>query len=292
MIRQIRYFHEVVKQHSFSKAAFECHISQSAISQQIQTLERELGFELLIRQKRSFYLTSAGQYFYEKTLDLIADYDKIVKQAKSMSCVENEILKVGYLRSYSGNEFYKALEQFSQQYPNIHVQIVYGNHEELYRMMEENKIDMAFNDQRRYFSKSYENIILTTAQLCVELSNHSSLANAKTLDVSDLKDIPCILISSMDQRDIETNYYRDIIGFKGSYVYASNLEEARMMVVAQKGFLPIEGESDVHVHSLVRIPLLNQKEVIERNYCLFWRKENTRKSIENFAQLLKESFNL
>ena len=43
MIRQIRYFQAVVRNNSFSEAAEECHISQSAISQQIQALERESG---------------------------------------------------------------------------------------------------------------------------------------------------------------------------------------------------------------------------------------------------------
>lgn len=50
MIRQIRYFQSVIRNNSFSEAAEECHISQSAISQQIQALERELGFDLLERK--------------------------------------------------------------------------------------------------------------------------------------------------------------------------------------------------------------------------------------------------
>ena len=63
MIRQMKYFQAVVHNNSFSKAAEECHISQSAISQQIQALERELGFHLLKRKNRKFILTSAGEYF-------------------------------------------------------------------------------------------------------------------------------------------------------------------------------------------------------------------------------------
>ena len=58
MIRQIRYFQSVVKNNSFSEAAEEYHISQSAISQQMQALERELGFQLLERKNRKFTLTS------------------------------------------------------------------------------------------------------------------------------------------------------------------------------------------------------------------------------------------
>ena len=57
MLQQIRYFQSVVRNNSFSEAAAECNISQSAISQQVQTLERELGFALLERKNRKFTLT-------------------------------------------------------------------------------------------------------------------------------------------------------------------------------------------------------------------------------------------
>ena len=50
MIRQIRYFQSIVRNNSFSEAAEECHISQSAISQQVQALDRELGYDLLERK--------------------------------------------------------------------------------------------------------------------------------------------------------------------------------------------------------------------------------------------------
>lgn len=60
MLRQLKYFQSVVRLNSFSEAAEENFISQSAISQQIQSLERELGFKLIERKKRSFTLTPAG----------------------------------------------------------------------------------------------------------------------------------------------------------------------------------------------------------------------------------------
>lgn len=77
MFRQLRYFQSVVRLNSFSEAAEENFISQSAVSQQIQALERELGFPLLVRKNRSFSLTPAGEYFYRKSLVLTADYDRI-----------------------------------------------------------------------------------------------------------------------------------------------------------------------------------------------------------------------
>ena len=66
MLKQLKYFQSVVRLGSFSAAAEENFISQSAISQQVQSLERELGFALLVRKNRSFSLTPAGEYFYRK----------------------------------------------------------------------------------------------------------------------------------------------------------------------------------------------------------------------------------
>ena len=96
MLKQLKYFQSVVRLGSFSAAAEENFISQSAISQQVQSLERELGFALLVRKNRSFSLTPAGEYFYRKSLLLTADCDRMCGEAAS--------LKIGYLRTYAGGE--------------------------------------------------------------------------------------------------------------------------------------------------------------------------------------------
>lgn len=81
MLKQIRYFQAVVRNNSFSEAAEECYISQSAISQQIQALEHDLGFQLLERKNRKFILTPAGEHFYRKSLILVADYEQLCREA-------------------------------------------------------------------------------------------------------------------------------------------------------------------------------------------------------------------
>ena len=64
LLKQLEYFVSVVENNSFTQAANEQYISQSAISQQIKALETGLGVELIAREKRSFHLTPAGQYLY------------------------------------------------------------------------------------------------------------------------------------------------------------------------------------------------------------------------------------
>lgn len=77
MLRQIKYFQSVVRNNSFPEADEECHISQSAISQQIKALQNELGVPLLERHKQKIVLTLAGEHFYKKSLVLIADYEQM-----------------------------------------------------------------------------------------------------------------------------------------------------------------------------------------------------------------------
>lgn len=110
MLRQIRYFQAVVRNNSFSEAAEECHISQSAISQQIKALETELGFSLLERKNRKFALTPAGEHFYRKSLILLADYEQICSEAAKIARGDEVILRIGYLRTCSSREVHLALE--------------------------------------------------------------------------------------------------------------------------------------------------------------------------------------
>lgn len=66
LFRQMKYFTAVVDCGSFTEAAEQCYISQSAISQQIRALEKDMGVELIYRENRRFSLTSAGEYFYDQ----------------------------------------------------------------------------------------------------------------------------------------------------------------------------------------------------------------------------------
>ena len=292
MLKQLKYFQSVVRLNSFSMAAEENFISQSAISQQIQALERELGFQLLERKNRTFTLTPAGEYFYQKSLILTADYERMCSEAAKIAKGDRASLKIGYLRCYTGAEFHRALALFSEKHPDVEVSVAYGNHEELYGLLRNEGADIVLNDQRRAFSDEYVNLILTTCRSYIEVSSHSPLAQTECISPSELKNTPCILVASDAQQETEQEYYRDVIGFRGEFLYAENLEEARLMVIGRKGFLPMEGTGQAAPAgtSIVRIPLTRGGEPIMRNYCAFWKKDNSGYYVEEFAELLKAEF--
>lgn len=291
ILKQLRYFQSVVRTGSFSEAAEENYISQSAISQQVQALERTLGFALLNRRGRTFSPTPAGEYFYRKSLVLTADYTRMCTEAARIAAGRQASLKIGYLRCYTGSEFYKAIAEFSDKHPDVSVTVVYGNHEELYTLLRAEQVDIILNDQRQAFSEEYVNLPLATRGSLVEVPARSPPAQVQSISTQELKNVPCLLVASPSQQEIEQDYYRTVIGIQGEFLYAENLEEARMMVATRKGFLPVEGSDTAPANTAVaRIALLRGAEPILRNYCAFWKKDNSGYYVEEFAELLKAQF--
>ncbi len=113
------------------------------------------------------------------------------------------------------------------------------------------------NDQRRAFSDEYVNLILTVGNEFIEISARNPIAALPSVTPQELKNIPCILVSSKEQRETEREYYQGVIGFQSDFLYAENLEEARLMVISGQGFMPVEGagQADNFCSSIRRIPL-------------------------------------
>ena len=290
MLNQLRYFQAVVRLGSFTEAAEECNISQSAISQQIKALEQELGIQLIVRMNRKFTLTPAGEHFYKKSLVLVADYDRLVQDSIRISRKEHAELRIGYLKSYAGSAIQTAVANFSEKYPDVNVHIISGSHEDLYDLLRTEKVDLVMNDQRRAFSDEYVNCSLARIDCCIEIASRNPISALETVSAEDLKNTPCILVASRSQQKTEAEYYKNIFGFQGDFLLADNLEEARLMVVQNNGFMPIDDGPGLYGNATNRIPLYRKDRPVTRHYCAFWKTDNSGYYVEEFADMLKAVF--
>ncbi len=290
LLRQMKYFVAVVDCNSFTEAAEQCYISQSAISQQIRALEKELGVELLHRENRKFTLTSAGEYFYRQSKGILDEVEDIRHETIRIGQDHELQLRIGYLRCYSGQELHQAVAEFSQLYPEVSISIVNGTHEELYNQLRSGEVDVILSDQRRAFSSQYENYQLLQCGCYAELSVRNRLSSQDAVELDSLKRTPCILISSREQQNTEQDYFQNTLGFGGKFLFAENLEEGRLMVAGNRGFLPVEsvGTLPPAGAAIKRLPIMQSGQPLRRNYCVFWLKEYTNYYIEEFALTLKK----
>ena len=292
LLRQIEYLQSVIENGNFYLAAEQCHVSQSAISQQIKKLENELGVKLLERHNRTFSLTPAGEHFYRKSLIISGDLKQLVRETKRIADNDHAELRIGYYKGYHGNELSEAIALFSEKYPTVDVKIIVGSHEELYHAMENGSVDLAINDQRRAFSDAYHNEVLAESNIYIEISSKSPLSRLSTLETDDLKNMTCILVINQTGQKEEQDYYENIIGLQGDFLFADTMQEARLKIITGQGYLPVDviGEQVWFDTSVSRIPLVRNQSPVRKTYCAFWKKDNSGYYIEEFAQMLRDCF--
>ncbi|MCM1497551.1 MAG: LysR family transcriptional regulator [Clostridium sp.] len=290
LLRQMKYFVTIVECNSFTEAAEQMFISQSAISQQMKVLEAELNVKLINRKGRSFTLTAAGEYFYQQSKGILEQIAGIRRETVRLGeDKEHELqLKIGYVSCYSGQELHRAVAEFARVYPEVSISVINGTHEELYDRLRFGEVDLVLNDQRRAFSDEYVNFELLSCACYIEVSVHNKLSGKESVTLKDLRDTSCILIAPREQQNVEREFYQNTLGFGGSFLFAVNLEEGRLMALGNRGFLPVESVGTLPQVSdgMKRIPVYRGNEPLKRNYCAFWRKERTNYYIEEFAGIL------
>lgn len=287
----MQYFVSIIDNNSFSIAAEENYISQSAISQQIQALEKELGYNLLIRKNRKFELTVAGEYFYKESKRILSDVDNLQIKTKLLASNDKYTLRVGYLLGYSGNELMNAIIEFKEKYPEVEIELSSNNHDKIADQTLADNVDLMFGDQRRAFSNLFNNYLVATLNKYILVANYSNLAKKESLTIDDLRNETCIIICSNEQKSVESKYYKDILDFKGKFIYANNLDEAKLLVASNKGFLLQNLYNQKQIDGGIKeIPYYDEEGHSTTNYYAYWKKSIDNPIISSFAKILKSKF--
>ena len=98
-INQLKYFISVAEYRSFTKAANQFYISQTAITQQIQALEESMGVTLIDRSRRPIMLTPAGNVFLNEARAILERMDMAVSRVRDASTGLVGTLRIGYTKA-------------------------------------------------------------------------------------------------------------------------------------------------------------------------------------------------
>lgn len=118
-LRHLRYFVSVAEELHFRRAAEKLHIVQPALSKQISALERELGVQLLERDRRNVTLTEAGRMFLEEANALLAHADGAVVRTRAVGRGEVGRLNIGFIQPALADLLPRSLRVFRQHYPEV-----------------------------------------------------------------------------------------------------------------------------------------------------------------------------
>ena len=99
-LNQLRYFVSVAETGSFTKAAMNHYVSQTAITQQIHSLEEIVGAKLLNRNSRPAALTPAGKVFLKEAREMLGKMDAALLRTREASTGLEGELRLGYTKGY------------------------------------------------------------------------------------------------------------------------------------------------------------------------------------------------
>lgn len=295
MFQKMRIFDAVAKKMSFTEAALALGISQSAASQSVAALERQLGTALIERRGRRIGLTPAGRYFAGESAKILDAVERLEQDMHAIAWTETARLRIAYSNLFRGRALEEAIGRFAASMPEAAVDVAALCHEEIYEALLGGKIDLAISDQRRAFSSDFENIVLAETPVYAELSRRHPLAQKKRLTVADLRPLSCILIAPKGYREAEEAYYANFLGFKGKFTFADTLDAARLTASGGRSFLLAQGrwsaerqESELSLTTC--IPLFKAGRLVKERFCAFCRKERRSALTFAFMKTLSEVF--
>jgi DNA-binding transcriptional LysR family regulator len=141
-IRELRAFIAVAEEGSQSAAARRLHLSQSALSQTIQSLERQLDVQLLARSSTGVAVTEAGGILLREGRDLIAHHDRIVA-AVAGGDTRPGALRVGVPLEFPGDLLPRAIGEMSAEYPLTRVDVSHSSSAAQFAALLAGQLDVA-----------------------------------------------------------------------------------------------------------------------------------------------------
>ena len=141
-LRRLRVFEALARHRSFSRAAAELHLTQPAVSMQVQQLEREVGLPLVEHMGRRVDITPAGREVVEcarAVIELLREAEESLAALKGSGGGEISISAVSTAKYHVP----KLLAEFRRKHPDVKVRLSVSNREAVVRDLAENTVDLA-----------------------------------------------------------------------------------------------------------------------------------------------------
>lgn len=147
-LRQIKYFVRIAELGSFSRAAQQLHVAQPALSRHVQSLEAELGTQLLVRTTRGVSLTEAGRAVIEHGVELLDGATALRDAVRSASKRPAGEVSVGLPPSLSSLAVKGLVDDCHAAFPDVRLRVVEGVGRFLEEWLDRGDLDLAILSKR------------------------------------------------------------------------------------------------------------------------------------------------
>jgi DNA-binding transcriptional LysR family regulator len=186
-LRTLELFCSVAEHRSFSRAASEHALTQSAVSQALHQLEKSLGTLLLDRSHRPLVLTPAGEIYLVGVQKLLRGYQRLEQDIRSLGANLAGRLTIGAIYSIGSTYMPAARAEFRQRFPDVQIRFEYASSETVAQMVESGEVDFGLVSYPRN-SRRLRFVPWLQEPMRVICAASHRFAKAGEIDLADLDD--------------------------------------------------------------------------------------------------------
>lgn len=286
---QIKYFLTLSEQKNFTNTAKVLYVSQPAISKQIASLEKELGFSLFFRSNRNVSLTPAGLVFLKAFTQMNETFNDAVKQTQDIYSQKSKRLRLGCVDGLElGNTLNKIFNSFHEHFPNVEYQLEKHSPNNLMKALFSDNLDAiitieSFIENDSNLSSS---VLLRTKHL-LYVSANNPILKRDSYSISDFNDETFIVLSPEVIPQPKDKFFEwcNENGLSPKNVKTvPNVESQTLSVEVGLGITIADEVNKLHSNPLLKSIELNTY----HNICIVWKKDSTNLLIPSFAKLANQ----
>ena len=141
-IESLKVYCDLAETESFTKAAQINGVTQSAVSQQISSLERQFKSLLIERSKKKFRLTREGEVLYDYSKKIMAMYESLHSRLQEIKDIISGNIRVTTVYSIGLHDLPPYIKKFMKTYPTVNVHVEYRRANEVYEDVLSNVVDL------------------------------------------------------------------------------------------------------------------------------------------------------
>lgn len=249
LIESLKVFCDLVETQSFSKTAVLNSVTQSAVSQQLKSIEKRQGRPLLEREKRRLTLTAEGEVFYRYAREIVRRYEEMQHRIQALGGIVSGTVRLSSIYSVGMLELAPYLKAFLKAYPRVDLRLQYSQAQEIYENVASSEIDLGIVAYPRA-QRNVDVMSFTEDEVVLICHPSNPLAKQKSVSPKEIEGIPLILFTP------ETPTRRAIDRFFRKHAVKPNV----VMELDHIATLKNAVEVDIGV-SIVPAPAIEQEKV-------------------------------
>ena len=135
---------------SFTRAAEVLGYTQSGLTHMMNSLEKDIGFTVLVRGRSGVQLTPAGQRIFPLVQECLAGSAALEREISLINSHKEDSVRVAAYESIARHWLPEVIQQFRREHPDVTVDIQMGSVDEVYRWVLEDRVDMCFASRQDY----------------------------------------------------------------------------------------------------------------------------------------------